>query len=309
MADDSPQDELLILRINEFLEENIADENYGVAELLVSLGISRTHLHRRLKATTGKSTSTYIREFRLKKAHEMLKNDAGTVSEIAYSVGFSSPSYFSTAFKKLYIYSHGETKFQNDLAPPSTKKSKVPLAIGIAVLFACFFGYWGYQQETINSLPNISSEEPAVAKEKTIAVLAFEDLSENQSEKYAGMGLAVEVITILDDVEGLKVIGKTSAFSFLNKDITIDSIATLLNVNYVLEGTISQNNGEKDIIAILTDGVTGQTLFSKNFKYSEENVSYSRNDIAKRVAFELKMRINDDVILSSSDSNAKLKAL
>ncbi len=139
--------------------------------------------------------------------------------------------------------------------------------------------------------------------------MAFEDLSENQNQKYVGMGLAVEVITILDDVEGLKVVGKTSAFSFLNKDITIDSIARLLNVNYVLEGTISQNNGEKDVIAILTDGVTGQTLFSKSFKYSEENVSYSRNDIAKQVAFELKMRINDDVILSSSDSNAKLKGI
>ncbi len=141
MANDSPQDELLILRINEFLEENISDENYGVAELLASLGISRTHLHRRLKATTGKSTSTYIREFRLKKAHEMLKNDVGTVSEIAYGVGFSSPSYFSTAFKKLYIYSPGETKLQNDLAIPSKKKSKLPLSIGIAILFACFLGY------------------------------------------------------------------------------------------------------------------------------------------------------------------------
>jgi AraC-like DNA-binding protein/TolB-like protein len=309
MADNSLRDKLFLERINKFLDENIENENYGVSELLVSLEISRTQLHRKLKSTAGKSTSRYIREFRLKKAHEMLKEDTATASEIAYSVGFANPSYFSTAFKKLYGYSPGETKFQNDSVEPIKKKMKWPLWMAIGILFLGLFGYLGYQYVGNKYSQEIKIEEPAIDKEKTIAVLAFEDLSEDQTQKYLGMGLAVEVINILDNVEGLKVVGKTSAFSFLNKEITIDSIATLLDVNYILEGTISHNNGVKNIIAILTDGVTGKTLFSKSFKNSKDGAFYSINDIAKQVAFELKTRVNNDVVLSSSHSDAKLMAI
>jgi len=64
--------------------------------------MSRVQLHRKLKAILGCSTSKFIREVRLKKAYQYLKNKKGTVSEIAYEVGFNNLSYFAKCFKETY---------------------------------------------------------------------------------------------------------------------------------------------------------------------------------------------------------------
>ena len=309
MAVNPSQGESFLLRINELLDQNIEDENYGVSELVTSLGISRTQLHRKLKSLTGKSTSRYIREFRLIKARTMLTNDLATASEIAYRVGFASPSYFSTSFRKFYGYPPGEAKFHKDAAMPIRKKSKMPLWITVGVLMAALMGYWGYQRGSIKASEEITIAESVAKKEKTIAVLAFEDLSEDQSQKYIGMGLAVEVINILDKVEGLKVIGKTSAFSFLDKRLTIDSIAKLLHVNYVLEGTISESDEVIEIVAILSDGLSGKTLISRRYTSPKDEVSTIKGKIAKQVSYELKTKINEDVILSSGGNDDMLLAL
>lgn len=73
-------------------------------------GLSRSMLHRKLIRLTGKSATGLITEIRLTKAFELLENDAGTVSEIAYQVGYSSPSYFNKVFKKTYKVSAGEVR-------------------------------------------------------------------------------------------------------------------------------------------------------------------------------------------------------
>ena len=64
--------------------------------------MSRTQLHRKLKAITGMSASEFIRSQRLKLAIGLLKESDATISEIAYQVGFNSSSYFSKCFKEVY---------------------------------------------------------------------------------------------------------------------------------------------------------------------------------------------------------------
>ena len=66
--------------------------------------MSRSQIHRKLKALTGRSPSQYLRLVRLSKAKTMIEEQRGTVSEIAYSVGFSSPAYFSRCFKTEFGY-------------------------------------------------------------------------------------------------------------------------------------------------------------------------------------------------------------
>jgi AraC-like DNA-binding protein len=66
--------------------------------------MSRTQLHRKLKALTGKSASLFLRSVRLNKARKMIEEESGNISEIAYSVGFSSPAYFSRCFKEEFGY-------------------------------------------------------------------------------------------------------------------------------------------------------------------------------------------------------------
>lgn len=92
------------------MEFNFENEKFGVLELASEIGLSRTQLHRKLQDTIDKSTSQFIREYRLEKAMIMLENDEATASEIAYRVGFSSPTYFSSSFHNFYGYPPGEVK-------------------------------------------------------------------------------------------------------------------------------------------------------------------------------------------------------
>jgi AraC-like DNA-binding protein len=88
----------------------LSDDNFGVEEMVIQIGISRTQLHRKVKAVTGESTSHLIRTIRLQRAIDMLKNNALSISEIAYQVGFSSPSYFTESFTKHFGHPPNEAR-------------------------------------------------------------------------------------------------------------------------------------------------------------------------------------------------------
>lgn len=86
-------------KINVILENNIDNSSFSVEELASSLNISRVQLYRKVKGVLGIGVGDYINNFRLDKAQILLSTTAMNISEIAYSCGFASPNYFSTAFK------------------------------------------------------------------------------------------------------------------------------------------------------------------------------------------------------------------
>ena len=81
---------------------NISDENFGVRKLSELLGLSPSQTLRKTKAASGKSVNQYIRELRLEKGSELLKETDKSIAEISYQVGFSSASYFNKTFRKYY---------------------------------------------------------------------------------------------------------------------------------------------------------------------------------------------------------------
>lgn len=91
-------DEVFLKKVATTIEEHIGDEQFSVERLGEEVGMSRSQLHRKLHALTNQSASQFITSFRLDRAMEMIRQNAGTISEIAYSVGFSSPSYFNRRF-------------------------------------------------------------------------------------------------------------------------------------------------------------------------------------------------------------------
>jgi signal transduction histidine kinase/DNA-binding response OmpR family regulator/ligand-binding sensor domain-containing protein len=97
-------DEKFISKIQKIIIERISDEGFSTEELGNEIGMSRSQVFRKIKALTGKSPSTYVRSIRLLKAKGMIENGEGNISEIAYSVGFSSPIYFSKCFKDEFGY-------------------------------------------------------------------------------------------------------------------------------------------------------------------------------------------------------------
>ena len=84
------------------MEENLQDELFGVEQLAENMAMSRSQLHRKLKAIANMSPSQYIRSFRLERAKELLEGKGGTVTEIAFAVGFNNPSYFAKCFQEQY---------------------------------------------------------------------------------------------------------------------------------------------------------------------------------------------------------------
>lgn len=93
-------DDLFIRKIRQTITENIDDTELGIAHLCSAVNLGHTQLFRKMKALTGENPTIYIRKMRLLRAKELLRTTDQSVSEIAYSVGFSDPNYFSRVFSE-----------------------------------------------------------------------------------------------------------------------------------------------------------------------------------------------------------------
>jgi AraC-like DNA-binding protein len=104
----SSLDEKFMKKVLAVVEEHISEEEFSIEVFGKEVGMSRMQIHRKLKALTGKSASHYIRSVKLFRAKEMIGEHEATISEIAYSLGFSSPAYFTRCFKDEYGYPPSE---------------------------------------------------------------------------------------------------------------------------------------------------------------------------------------------------------
>jgi len=95
-------DEAFLTKAIRLVEENMANEDFNIENLYRELAMSRSMLHKKLKALTNQSASEFITDIRLRNAARLLKQKSGNISEIAYSVGFNSISYFNASFKRKF---------------------------------------------------------------------------------------------------------------------------------------------------------------------------------------------------------------
>ena len=103
-------DEILMEKIMKTINEHLDDPTLNVEMLAANAGMSRVHMHRKLKELTNQSARDFIRNIRLKQAATLLVEKKLTVSEVAYATGFSNISHFSSSFKELYGMSPKEYK-------------------------------------------------------------------------------------------------------------------------------------------------------------------------------------------------------
>jgi len=117
------KDQVLIDKLKEIVLENLEIEGFGVRELVRLSGYSHSRLNRKLHASINKTITQFIREIRLRKAFEILKNESLTASEVSYKTGFSSPSYFNRCFHEFFGYPPGKMK-NRELDEPVTKSPR-----------------------------------------------------------------------------------------------------------------------------------------------------------------------------------------
>lgn len=95
-------DEQFMKRVMEIVNKNISNSEFNITQMVDDVGMSRTQLHRKLKELTGFSAAKFVQNIRMQQAMKLLKEKKVNVSQIAYSVGFSSQTHFSTTFKQYY---------------------------------------------------------------------------------------------------------------------------------------------------------------------------------------------------------------
>ena len=164
-------------KITGIILENISNEQFGVSELADALNMSRSNLLRKLKKQTGLSVSQFIRQVRLERALEILRDGNATVSEISWQVGFSSTSYFIKCFREIYGYPPGEFSKQemssdDEEKPVVSDGKKRRMGILVAVILIVLAGIlWIFLKPTAKS----------AATDKSIAVLPFKNESNDST--------------------------------------------------------------------------------------------------------------------------------
>lgn len=294
-------DQVFIKKGVDILEANLENEHFGVREFTKEMGINRSQLYRKLKAITGKSTSKFICEFRLQKAMIMLQNNEATVSEIAYRVGFNSPTYFNTCFNKYYGYPPGEVKFKDietsnqdnfsiipnttiqSVKKPSIQKMVLLFSSGIVILFVI-----SYIIHTF-FLDNMITETTAVAfNDRSIAILPGKNLSNNKENQYFADGVMGSIQNHLNKIADLKVISETTMEKYRKTKKTAPKIAKELRVHYLLEASVQQYEDKVRIIAKLIDAINDQQVWSETYDHDLKDLLVTQSEIAIQIAKELK---------------------
>lgn len=98
----SASDEQLIKKALDMVEKNLSNTEYSIEDLSRDMCMSRATLYRKITSITGSSPSDFVKNVRLRKAAELLKEGGLSIAEIADKVGFNTPSYFTKSFKKLF---------------------------------------------------------------------------------------------------------------------------------------------------------------------------------------------------------------
>lgn len=109
------QDEALMEKVMSIINKNMAEPTLNVEMLAQEVGISRVHLHRKLKELTSLSTRDFIKNIRMQQAAKLLKDKKFSISDVAYAVGYSNLSHFSSTFKEIFgvspkDYTHDSSK-------------------------------------------------------------------------------------------------------------------------------------------------------------------------------------------------------
>ena len=107
------KEDTFMIKFRDFIEQNMADSELGVETIGAELGLSRVQLYRKVKALTGQSPVELLRTARLHKARRLLQGSDKSISEIAYEVGFTAPSYFTKCFKDEFGISPSDFTSQN----------------------------------------------------------------------------------------------------------------------------------------------------------------------------------------------------
>src|SRR6266550_4342695 len=129
---------------------------------------------------------------------------------------------------------------------------------------------------------------------KSVAVLAFANLSDDKGSEYFSDGISEELLTVLRKIPGLHVAARTSAFSFKGKNATAQEIGQKLGVAHLVEGSVRKSGDQVRIAARLTRADTGEELWSENYTRDLKDVFVVQSELAQTIVEQLRSRFGAD---------------
>lgn len=287
-------DQKFVEKLGNIIEVNILNNQFGVSELAAEVGLSRSQLHRKLKSINGKSSSQFIREYRLEKAMAMLKENSGTVSEISFQVGFTSPSYFSSRFNEYYGFPPAETKFKNtEVSEERIKKKQNTIVWTLPILFiATFVTVYFY-----SSKPEIDFTKI----EKSIAVLPFINDSSNEENQYFCNGIMVGIRDQLAKIPDFTLVSRLSVEKYRDSAIALQKIAEELGVSYLVEGRVQRIGDRAIISAELVYARGNDLLWSAQYDESITEIFDVQANVIESISMELKTILAPDLLTKISE--------
>src|SRR6476620_9113219 len=166
------------------------------------------------------------------------------------------------------------------------QRRSIPVAWPIAaalllIATATWFLFSRYKTSSaVNSLPS----------EKSVAVLAFANLSDDKGSEYFSDGISEELLTVLQKIPGIHVAARTSAFSFKGKNATAQEIGQKLGVAYLVDGSVRKSGEAVRIAARLARADTGEELWSENFTRNLKDVFAVQTELAQTIVEQLRGR-------------------
>ncbi|MCG2462901.1 helix-turn-helix domain-containing protein [Flavobacteriaceae bacterium F89] len=307
-----------LARLREHVQANLNNDQFGVDSLARSIGMSRSSLHRKLQKHIGISTSQFIREYRLKRALEILKEEDVTASEVAYRVGFSSATYFSTSFHKFYGYTPGEVKSSNiddhveglELSTTKTaqrlpsqvhiskkqmgnqKKRFLWIVLLVVLVSAALYLYSSTLKENVDT-----KEVGNSMGVKSIAVLPFKNWTGDPDLEYISDGLTDAVISRLTKISAInKVIPFTSTLKFKETDKTTKEMATELGVEILLQGNLQISGNQIKINLQMIDGRSNEHLWSEEYirDWKSDEIFKMQTEVVEDIAANMSVIIADN---------------
>src|SRR5215469_9837695 len=134
------------------------------------------------------------------------------------------------------------------------------------------------------------------ARQKTIAVLPFQDLSEKKDQEYFADGIAEEILNLMSRVPALRVIGRTSSFRFRGKSNDLGTIATQLGAGFVVEGSVRQSGSRVRVSARLIGTADGVQRWSNSYERDISDVLPVQEEIAVNLVSALQAEVAPEVI-------------
>jgi TolB-like protein/class 3 adenylate cyclase/Flp pilus assembly protein TadD len=170
--------------------------------------------------------------------------------------------------------------------------------IGAIVLVAVGAAWWFAHQSTkqVASSPSVSTSRAApstapAADQKSIAVLPFVDMSQAKDQEYFCDGISEEILDALAKVDGLRVVARTSSFSFKGKNADVADVANKLNVENILEGSLRREGNRIRITAQLINARDGFHLWSDTYERELKEVFAVQDEITRSIVDALKIKL------------------